>query len=78
MIVIKHETLNCQYAKSPCGYCKLKKCSLTSRQVKQKKCVAKQCWHLVKYDHEFWRQEALRKERKKANKKAKKAMLKGK
>ena len=67
---MKHETLNNTYAKKPCAYCKLKKCSLTVKQVRAKECLKKECWHLVKYDHEWWKQREAIKKKKKENKKA--------
>ena len=64
---MKHETLYGTVARSPCAYCRKHQCSLTWKQVKTKSCLSKQCWHLVKYDHEVWRQRELQKQRKKAN-----------
>lgn len=64
-----HRTLNNAYAKSPCAYCKHHKCSLTVKQVKQKECLKKQCWHLKKYDHDWWKQrEAAKAKKKEAHK----------
>ena len=66
---MKHETLYNTYARSPGGYCKLKKCSLTVKQVKSKKCLGKNCWHLVKYEnHEWWKQREIIKNKKKERK----------
>ena len=65
---MKHMTLNNTVARSPCAYCRKKCVSLTYRQVKSKKCLKKNCWHLVKYDHEVWRQRELKNQRKKENK----------
>ena len=65
---MKHKTLYGTVARSPCAYCKEKDVSLTWHQVKTKKCLQKNCWHLVKYDHEVWRQRERAKEKKKANK----------
>jgi hypothetical protein len=65
---MKHVTLYNTVARSPCAYCKKKGCSLTWRQVKSKECLKKNCWYLVKYDHEIWRQRELNKAKKKANK----------
>ena len=65
---MKHTTLYNTQARSPCAYCKKKRVSLTYKQVKSKKCLQQNCWHLVKYDHEVWRQRELKKQRKKANK----------
>lgn len=65
---MKHTTLYNTKARSPCAYCKLKKCSLTAKQIKSKQCLKKDCFHLVKYDHEFWRQRERAKAKKKANK----------
>lgn len=64
-----HKTLNNSYARSPCAYCKLHHCSLTVKQVKQKECLKKQCWHLSKYEsHEWWTQRSILKDKKKQNK----------
>lgn len=47
------------------GYCCRHHCCLSSTQLKQKECLKKQCRHLQKYEHEFWRQRELAKKRKK-------------
>ena len=60
-----HKTINNAYARSPCAYCNLHKCSLTVRQIKMKECLKKECWHLKKYEHEWWKQRAALKEKKK-------------
>jgi len=65
---MKHTTLYNTVARSPCAYCKKKCVSLTYRQVKTKECLKKNCWYLVKYDHEVWRQRNKLKEKKKADK----------
>ena len=65
---MKYTTLYNTQARSPCAYCKKKCVSLTWKQVKTKECLKKNCWHLVKYDHEVWRQRELTKAKKKANK----------
>ena len=68
---MKHKTLYNTYARSPCGYCKKKECSLTVKQVKSKQCLSKNCWHLVKYEsHEWWKQREIIKQKKKAKKNA--------
>lgn len=48
------------------AYCKRHHCYITTTQVKQKDCLKKQCYHLEKKDHEFWRQRELTKARRKA------------
>ena len=63
-----HRSLNNAYARSPCAYCKLHNCSLTVKQVRQKECLGKNCWHLRKYDHEWWKQRDTLKAKKKQNK----------
>lgn len=66
---MKHKVLYGTVARSPCAYCRKHHCSLTFKQIKGRKCLAKQCWYLQKYEtHEVWKQRALQKERKKANK----------
>lgn len=52
-----------------CGYCKRHNGVITPKQIKDKGCLNKQCWHLIKYDdHPFWKErekmKQLRKERK--------------
>lgn len=52
--------------KSACGYCKLHRKKLTTRQLKNRKCLSKGCFHLVKYErHGYWKQrERIKKEKK--------------
>ena len=64
-----HRSLNNAYSRSPCAYCTYHKCSLTVKQVRQKDCLKKQCWHLKKYEHEWWKQREALKQKKKQNKK---------
>lgn len=66
---MKHMTLYNTVARSPCAYCKQKCVSLTKKQVERKECESKKCRHFVKYEkHEYWRQQELKKRRKKENK----------
>ena len=66
---MKHETLGGAYAKNPCAFCKLKQCSLTTKQIRAKQCLKKQCWHLVKYEsHPWWTQREVIKQKKKEHK----------
>lgn len=50
------------------GYCKRHHCYVSSTQIKQKECLKKQCLHLDKHEHEFWRQRELTKERRRQRK----------
>ena len=50
------------------AYCKRHHCYITSTQVKQKECLNKQCRHLEKKEHEFWRQRELTRNRRKNRK----------
>ena len=45
------------------GYCKRHHCYISSTQIKQKQCLSKQCYHLEKHEHEFWRQRELTKQK---------------
>ena len=65
---MKHMTLYRTIAKSPCAYCMKHNVSLTVKQVKHKKCLSKECWHLKKYEHEFWKQREIIKAKRKAKK----------
>lgn len=52
-----------------CAYCKLHQCSMTVKQMRQKECLQKQCWHLVKNeDHPYWKQRTNMKHKRKARK----------
>lgn len=52
-----------------CAYCYKHKCSLTVRQLRQKKCLWKQCARLKKYpEHPFWEQREQRKKLRKQRK----------
>lgn len=50
------------------GYCRRHHCYITTTQLKQKECLNKQCYHLEKREHEFWKQRELTKTRRKARK----------
>ena len=50
------------------GYCHRHHCYVTSKQIKQKQCLSKQCNHLEKQEHEFWKQRELTKLRRKNRK----------
>lgn len=45
------------------GYCGRHHCYLSATQLRQKECLKKQCIHLERYEHEFWRQRELTKVR---------------
>ena len=72
---MKHTTLNNMVANSCAGYCRLKNCSLTVRQIKSKECLSKNCWHLVKYKHPWWDQREREKAKKKANRQIEKLLF---
>ena len=50
------------------AYCKRHHCYITATQVKHKECLNKQCYHLEKREHEFWKQRELTKQRRKNRK----------
>ena len=53
------------------AYCKLHRCSMTVKQMKCKNCLGKNCWHLHKNEqHDYWRQRASIKQKRKARKQA--------
>lgn len=51
------------------GYCWKHKVAVTATQVKHKECLKKQCDALEKYEHEYWRQRELTKQRRKERRK---------
>lgn len=48
------KTLYNSYSKNCAGYCKLHNCDLTVKQIRNKQCLQKQCWHLNKNEHHMW------------------------
>ena len=48
------------------AFCKLHKCTLTTKQLKNRKCLSKGCFHLHKYEnHTWWKyREFIKKSRK--------------
>lgn len=45
------------------GYCKRHHCHLSATQLKRKECLKKQCNHLDKCEHEYWRQREIIKQK---------------
>ncbi len=67
---MKHKVLYGTYANSPCGKCHKHHVEITWAQVRGRKCLQKQCWHLEKYPwHEAWKQHELKKKKRKEKKK---------
>ena len=51
------------------GYCKYHKCGLTTKTLKNHKCLCKQCNALEKYEeHDYWRQRECMKAKRKMRK----------
>lgn len=50
------------------GYCRRHHCYLSSTQLKRKDCLKKQCTHLEKHEHEFWKQREITKMRRQQRK----------
>lgn len=44
------------------GYCRLHKCYLTLTQMRNKQCLQKNCFRLMKHDNPFWEQRERKKE----------------
>lgn len=60
------------------GYCHLHGTGLTVKQIRNKDCLAKNCWHLEKKEHEWWSQRERTKAKRKSRKKDFKKMIGGK
>ena len=41
------------------GYCHKHHCCMTSVQLKRKECLNKQCFHLERKEHEYWKQREI-------------------
>ena len=64
-----HSLYNTEISEKRCiGYCRRHGCYISATQLKQKECLQKQCHHLDKHEHEFWRQRELTKQRRKDRK----------
>ena len=64
-VLYGNESNNCA------AFCKYHNCCMTVKQLRTKECLKKQCRHLQKYDHPYWRQREILKN----NKKEKKNMI---
>jgi len=67
----KYRTLNSNNVPKSklCGYCKLHKITLTVKELKQKECLKKECWHLIKYqNHPYWIEREKTKQKRKERK----------
>ena len=54
-------TLGC---KNPVAYCRLHRCTMSVTQMKNRKCLSKNCVHFRKIRaHHYWEQRELRKQR---------------
>ena len=52
-----------------CAYCAFHHCSLTPKQLKKQKCLAKNCNALIRHEHPMWAEREERKALRKARKK---------
>lgn len=53
------------------AYCKYHKAGMTVKQMRCKNCLGKQCHYLRKNEnHDFWRQQEVKKQRRKERKQA--------
>lgn len=60
------------------GYCRKHACGLTVKQIRNRECLAKNCWHLQKNEsHEWWEQRNRTKARRKIRKENIKKVLEG-
>jgi hypothetical protein len=51
------------------GYCRLHSKHMTVKQIRQKNCLGKECWHLQKNEeHEWWGQRERAKQKRKERK----------
>lgn len=58
------------YYERACSYCYRHHKFLTPKQVSSKGCLGKQCHHIIKLDHQYWIERALKKEAKRNKSKA--------
>jgi len=53
------------YFERTCSYCYRHHKFMTPKQVSSKGCLGKQCHHIIKLEHQYWYDRALKKEAKK-------------
>lgn len=53
------------YYKRTCSYCYRHHKFMTPKQVSTKGCLGKQCHHIIRLEHQYWIERALKKESKK-------------
>lgn len=65
-----YETLYKNNESNRCAaYCKKHECHMTVKQIKNRECLAKQCYHLEKdLTFPYWRQREAMKQKRKARK----------
>jgi hypothetical protein len=63
------ECLFHSYSNNVVAYCHYHACAMTTKQMKCKNCLNKQCRHLVKNEeHQYWRQREIVKQKRKQRK----------
>lgn len=65
---IERLTLYGSKSSNVAGYCKHHSRYLTVRQIKEHECLAKQCWHLDKKEHPWWKYRTEMKQKRKDRK----------
>ena len=67
--VVPLETLFGCESNNCAAYCKLHKKCMTVKQIRQRNCLQKQCWHLERNEeHNWWHQRAATKQKRIARK----------
>ena len=72
------EVLYGTHSENCAGYCKKHSCGMTVKQIRNRNCLVKNCWHLQKNeDHEWWEQTKRAKNMRNARKEKIKMMIGG-
>ena len=70
------ECLFHSYSNNVVAYCRYHDCAMTTKQMRCKNCLDKQCRHFVKNEeHQYWRQRELIKQKRKQKKEIINAMF---
>lgn len=65
------KTLYNGISKKCAAYCKKHHCGLTTKQLKGRECLRKECWHFMKNEeHPYWKQRRAIANKRKARKQA--------
>ena len=65
-----------KYVDNPPAYCVLHKCHLSMRNIRKRRCIEKQCFHMKKLEHPYWEYMEIMKKKRKERRESRKELIK--